>query len=65
MILFLLISCFLHRANLVGIVDFTEGTECALELRDGSIVVVTSSLCKSLKEGDQVQFYIRKNKVKQ
>ena len=61
MILFFLISCLVHKANLVGVVDYTDHRQCVIELENGEVVNITSNLCKSLREGDKIQFYVRRD----
>ena len=56
MIIFL-ISCFMHKTTLSGIVDHVSLSKCTVELSTGDLIVIESDICKNLKEGDKIYFY--------
>ena len=56
MILFL-ISCVMHKTNLVGVLDHANADSCAIELSTGEMIQIKSSICKKAKEGDTITFY--------
>ena len=60
MLLFILISCFAHKTSMTGIIDFRGQDVCAVELEDGTLISVETSLCNKLREGDKIRVYMRK-----
>ena len=59
MIIFLL-SCVLHKTSLTGVVDNVSKEKCAIEIATGEVVVIESTICKQVQEGDVIYFYGRK-----
>jgi len=56
--LIVLLACAIHKTTLTGIVDVINENSCMIELISGKTVVLESSLCAKLKEGDAIDFYI-------
>ena len=60
MIIFILVSCIVHKTSLTGIVDHTGRESCTIELDTGELVVMKSTVCQNSKEGDIIRFYGKK-----
>ena len=58
--IFLLLSCFIHKTSLSGIVDYVGDESCTIVLESSDMVIISSSVCKNSKEGDPIIFYARK-----
>ena len=58
MFLIVLISCAIHKTSLSGIVDVINENSCMIELSSGKTVMIESSLCQKVKEGDGIDFHI-------
>ena len=56
MIGFLLFGCLMaHHNKKVGVIDIIEDGTCSIQLEDSTIILVSSSICKGLKEGDTIK----------
>ena len=60
MTLLLLISCLAYKTTLTGIIDHVGNNSCTIELDNGELISINSKLCAYAKEGDKIQFYVRK-----
>ena len=61
MLFLFLLCCHLHKASLEGIVDRINHNQCMIEIASGNIITVESKVCKHVREGEKVLFYIRKD----
>lgn len=60
MTLFFLMSCFAYKTTLVGIIDHVGNNNCTVELDTGELISINSKLCAYSREGDKIQFYVRR-----
>lgn len=60
MIIVLVLSCFMHKTSLSGVVDYISENNCTVVLENADVVIINSKACKDLKEGDVISFYVRK-----
>ncbi len=60
MIIVLVLSCFMHKTSLSGVVDCISENNCTIVLENTDMVIINSKACKDLKEGDVISFYVRK-----
>lgn len=55
MISFLLFGCLLVSHRKVGVIDIIENDVCSVQFDDTTTIMVNSSICKGLKEGDTIR----------
>jgi len=55
MISFLLFGCLLVSHRKVGVIDIIENDVCSVQFDDATTIMVNSSLCKGLREGDTIK----------
>ena len=55
MISFLLFGCLLVSHRKVGVIDIIDNGTCSIQLEDSTMILVSSSICKGLKEGDTIR----------
>ena len=51
----MLLCCLMTTHKKVGIIDIIENDVCSVQLDDETYIVVKSSICKGLSEGDTVE----------
>ena len=44
-----------HHNKKVGVIDIIDNGTCSIQLEDSTIILVSSSICKGLKEGDTIK----------
>ena len=54
MIIFIL-GCFMASHKKVGVIDIIDNNVCSIQLVDETFVLVSSSVCRGLKEGDTIE----------
>ena len=62
MFLIAISGCSIHKTSLSGVIDHSNGTECAIELDSGKVVIIKSNGCKTIKEGSEIIMYIKEKK---
>ena len=60
MMIFFLVACFAYKTTLIGIIDHVGSNNCTVELDTGELIYINSKLCVYSKEGDKIQFYVRR-----
>ena len=55
MISFLLFGCLLVSHRKVGVIDIIDNGTCSIQLEDSTMILVSSSVCKGLREGDTIE----------
>ena len=60
MIIFLLMSCIMHKTTLTGVVDYVGDQSCTIVLETSDMIIINSKVCKAVEEGDVINFYARK-----
>lgn len=56
MVGFIMIGCLMaHHSKKVGVIDIIDNGTCSIQLEDSTIILVSSSICKGLKEGDTIK----------
>ena len=55
MISFMLIGCLLVSHRKMGVIDIIDNGVCSIHLEDTTIILVSSSVCEGLQEGDTIE----------
>ena len=56
MVGFIMIGCLMaHHSKKVGVIDIIENDVCSVQLDDTTTIMINSSMCKGLKEGDTIR----------
>jgi len=61
MIMFLILSCALHKDTVMGVIDHIDEDQCVVILENSETVFITSNMiCNQLIEGDEIFFHMSK-----
>ena len=61
MIIFLILSCALHKDTVMGVIDHIDEDQCVVILENSETVFITSNLiCNQSVEGDKIFFHMGK-----
>jgi|TARA_R110000772_G_C13074420_1_gene416724 hypothetical protein len=56
MVGFIMIGCLMaHHSKKVGVIDIIDNGACSIQLEDSTMILVSSSVCKGLREGDTIE----------
>ena len=56
MVGFIMIGCLMaHHNKKVGVIDIIDNGTCSIQLDDTTTIMINSSMCKGLKEGDTIR----------
>ena len=53
--LLFIFACMHTVGHPIGVVDVVESKTCTIQLKDETVVIITSKICENLKEGDVIQ----------
>ena len=51
----LLLGCLMATHKKTGVIDIIDQNVCSIQLEDETYILVNSSVCKGLKEGDTIE----------
>ena len=58
----LLLGCFMTAHKKVGVIDIIDHNVCSIQLTDETFILVNSSVCKGLEEGDAIEVHYDKDR---
>ena len=58
----LLLGCLMATHKKSGVIDIIDQNVCSIQLKDETFILVNSSVCKGLKEGDVIEVIYDKNR---
>lgn len=58
----LLLGCLMATHKKTGVIDIIDQNVCSIQLKDETFILVNSSVCKGLKEGDAIEVIYDKDR---
>ena len=55
MFIIITLACLMTNHRKVGVIDIIDKNVCSIQLEDETYILVNSSVCKGLKEGDTIE----------
>ena len=58
----LLLGCLMTAHKKAGVIDIIDQNVCSIQLKDETFILVNSSICRGLKEGDAIEVIYDKDR---